>query len=347
MKLIDTYKSILLQEYSNKLVKHLLDKFKEESPYLSDEYILKYISKFDQIKDKLNKDKRDISKYDFNELQHVISFVLGHKKEKNVAIEFKNVKPIYNKNNLEIYLANSKRACIYYGMGYNFCISSRGEDNLYHSYRGDYTIYFVFDRNKPIKQYGPNNFVNPDHLLVIMVNKDGEYSVTNADNDDKTPLGLREAQLTWDEILKIQPRLKGLEHLFEYKEQDISDYTIEKLDSMFFDKTYQIYEKYKSLIKQNIEARYPGVTANTSFFNINYITINEICKVAYKILNDEYTYVILNSTFFIRELFDNIIKPEYISKDKKYTPVGVEKEYFREILDLCKKYHKAKQKILK
>lgn len=102
---------------------------------------------------------------------------------------------------------------------YRWCVSQdpTGYSNLHFRYRtgtlgdgGNKSSYFVYDTNKP---YGDRW-----HFFVIHVAEKGEvgpsgkrtpYLVTDAYNEG-------DVWMTWNEILKIEPRLKGLENLFNY-----------------------------------------------------------------------------------------------------------------------------------
>lgn len=119
---------------------------------------------------------------------------------------------------LHVYFGQDPNACILFKRfllqqkdaprDYTWCISNRRESNLFYRYRfGSYgskkaSVYFVYDETKPTS--------NKWHVFVIHVKEGNEYMVTSALNDgDRT--------LSWNEILKIQPKLKGLEKLFVYR----------------------------------------------------------------------------------------------------------------------------------
>jgi hypothetical protein len=60
----------ILNEYTDKVVNQLVDKFKQEYPELTDDEIKQAITRFDQIKDNLY--QKDILKYTWDELVYVI-----------------------------------------------------------------------------------------------------------------------------------------------------------------------------------------------------------------------------------------------------------------------------------
>lgn len=205
-----------------------------DNPQLDIKMVNYYINEFKKIKDNLPPDKRDITKYDWNKLEGVVDSNQSIERiEKSVDINIDNSDVIYNQNNLKILKANTKKACVKYGTGYGFCISSRGEGNQYYNYRyglkyssGNYwrpqTIYFVIDedKSKEIKSKNPVKFVDPTHMLVIMVssyNNELIYKVTTADNEDVDD---RHTIFSWDDIVKMQPKLSGKQGLFKVLEYD-------------------------------------------------------------------------------------------------------------------------------
>ena len=242
MKLINgLIKQLILEgiedDYKRKILK--------DNPYLGMNEINYYVNEFNKIKNSLPIDKRDITKYSWKDLEDVVDSNQSVEKIEKGIIEIDHSDILYNQNNLKILKANTKQACVKYGTGYGFCISSRGSGNQYYNYRygGRYydeekSIYFVIDedKTKDIESTNPLRFVDPTHMLVIMVKKvmdsnanriqlpDGRfainpakslnpdyrlfYQVTTADNDG-------EQNVTWEEIVKLQPKLNGLGKLFQ------------------------------------------------------------------------------------------------------------------------------------
>jgi len=84
-------------------------------------------------------------------------------------------KPIFSKNNIDVYEAHGRDKCIQYGTGYSFCISKPG-NTMWQSYRDIQasTFYFVFDRNRS-KQ-------DPLHVVVVDSTENG-WSLTDSNND--------------------------------------------------------------------------------------------------------------------------------------------------------------------
>jgi len=216
------WKEVLdLDEYSNKVVNTLIDKFKQEEPSLETDVIKAYINRFDQIKSSPKISNKDITKYSWKELENIIN---SNQPKRIKAGKINDGEPenadlVYNQNGLRVYVGKDRKACIKYGNGYSFCISARGEDgnSMYLHYRIQLkgTPYFIFDDTKSSEQNENGNFIDPYHLLVIFTHLemlDGEYSVTKADNKGEEYFD------SWDEVIKAypeQPKLKFLKNVIK------------------------------------------------------------------------------------------------------------------------------------
>ena len=209
----------LLLEYSEGLIKKIIQKYQSEQPGLSDEDIRTGIIEFDKIKDKLDSNKRDITKYNWNTLQSTIQsnqstrIKAGKINKNNVEGD---VNLVYNKDNIRVYKADSKKACVKYGNGYSFCISARSKDNQfdYYRYGNDDDIpaglpYFVFDDNKSFAKNEDGNFIDSTHLLVVFALEDGYWHVTEANNKGESIFEPKKA------IIKY-PQLKKLKDIFTF-----------------------------------------------------------------------------------------------------------------------------------
>lgn len=99
--------------------------------------------------------------------------------------------PMWSGNGFDIYDADSVDKCIKYrnggltGKSYAFCIGAHGPSNLYYSYRdtSDSTFYFIVDKNKiKTNEDGSVDLDNPLHMVVYDVQRDGNVSLTDANN---------------------------------------------------------------------------------------------------------------------------------------------------------------------
>ena len=207
-------KKLFLTEISKKLKLTLTKKFKKEKPDLTDEILNFYIDGFERFKNSLPAEQRDITKYTFDDLEHLVDARIarrelkkgGKKVETDYDEEDLN-RIIYDKNNLKILKGPSKDACIKYGQGHStWCIARSGGSNLFYNYRygNNLTIYFVVDSDKS------KSDVNA--ALVILVDPHGDYRLA-----DKTNSGRYSGhqEVPWSEILKKQPKLEGLEDFFK------------------------------------------------------------------------------------------------------------------------------------
>ena len=211
----NTNKRLFLTEISKKLKLKLVQKFKKEKPNLSDEVFDLYIDGFERFKNSLPVDQRDITRYTFDELEHLVDARTARKelkKGKRVKTEYdeedtNNI--IYDEDGLKIIKGPTKDACIKYGYGQaTWCISRAGSGNLFYNYRfsNNLTIYFILDESKPKPDI--------DGGLVILVEPDGDVRLADRTNSGRYS---GHQTVSWSEILKKQPKLQGLENLFEPK----------------------------------------------------------------------------------------------------------------------------------
>lgn len=219
-------KQIYLKEVNAKIVTMLKARWKQENKNLDDEQMDYYLQRFEQLKNNPKITNKDITKYSWHDLEHLIdSFPVKPGKEfkKNSAEVDGDL--VYDKNNIKIYSGKTMKQCITYANNekYSWCISRTNvASNLYTNYRfgnNPRSFYFVFDQDKPdIKSGG--SFVDPIHAFVVHAEEDGEYGFSNANNTGDTN------NLSWEQLgAKIKSfkdgsstweKMKGLESLFKY-----------------------------------------------------------------------------------------------------------------------------------
>lgn len=198
-------KSILL-EYSDKFINNLVLKYVEQGA--QEDEAREKIELFARYSSGLPADKRDILKYNWRNLNSFIDDKVAAKKRiKAGVIGDKNVDKddiIYNKDGVRIFRGDSEEKCVRYGHGYNFCISSRGDDNYFERYRktyGDRIYYFIFNDNLPRE--------NQNHILVLV--KNGKYyEIWDALN----LLKQKHFFENFDEVVADYPWLNGLNNIF-------------------------------------------------------------------------------------------------------------------------------------
>lgn len=271
MKLLN----VINELFSEKLQQSLIQKFQTEVPNLEERTVRYYIDRFDQLRNSSKIQQKDITKYSWKELETIVDVNQPKSYDKHIKISDSDL--IYNQNNLQIYRANSKKACVHYGNGYNFCISARGEGNMYDYYRfkANYTIYFVFDKDATTEMIN-DKFIDPYHLIILMVRKGSQdyrkrydqygqlmqsddirpaydhigrplkitdlynYKITSANNDD-------EQDVDFQEIVDIQPKLANLKEILAPVEPDIIENQIFFLKNMFKERLQYIYDNYFSV----------------------------------------------------------------------------------------------------
>jgi hypothetical protein len=268
---------MILREYNEKFLNQIIQKFKGETPDLEEEIIRVYINRFVQIKDSPNVKEKDITKYTWKELETTVD---SNQPKRVKTGKMNDGEPggdsnlIYNENGLRIYLGKTKNACIKYGNGYSFCISSRGEGNLYfdYRYRQKGTPYFIFNDTKPSGQNSKGEFINPFHLLVLFVYEHTYdkgtfwYTITTADNSGETEYDY------FDEIEKDYPKLRGLEELFKSVEMDPK----EKGE-------YELGKKYQKLLEDINDGLHKNIThtyidEDSYFGNFHFSNIKDANK---------------------------------------------------------------------
>lgn len=212
------------EAYAPHIVDQLKQKFIKQDAALTDEVMEWYINRFNAIKDspriinfvrrvyKINQ-PTDIFNYSWSQLENTVDQLPAPEtrpQRQHAETSSPESRLIYDENQLQIYDAPSKQACIHlghhqFGKSYSFCVSRKAGGNLYDSYRSKKrSFYFVYDESLPAN--------NDRHLLVIQASpQSNNYIVTNAANTF-------EKQLTWQQVVQMQPKLRGLENLFEYHE---------------------------------------------------------------------------------------------------------------------------------
>ena len=212
MKSLNILKSLLITEISDKIKKKLIDKFKREKPDLDDDTFEFYITGFERFKNGLPPEQRDITKYSFDDLEHIVDARQARrdmKKPKKVSMiqdDEEDTNIIYDENGLVITKGPLKDQCIKYGTGKSWCISRSGGGNLFYNYRfsNNLTIYFVTDKDQP--RSGLNA------VLVILVAPDGTKRCADGSNSGRWG---GSQVVSWKEIVEKQPKLEKLEYVFK------------------------------------------------------------------------------------------------------------------------------------
>lgn len=262
---------ILKEEYSEKVIAQLVDKFMQEDPTEDEDVIRAYIKRFDNVKGDPSILNKDIFSYSLEKLRYTLIDFFKENKPKSFKGDTE-MDVVYNRDNLKIYRAGSRDKCITYGKGYSFCISSYSDTDSYrkHIIRDKGTPYFVLNKNYSNKNTN-GFFEEPEHIMVIIAHdgsgihkhnvglikfKDKEelenyedvfsldkfYSVTNANNMGETYF------INFDNIVKMYPFLEGLQSVFEVlpvPEKDIKHIEFEQYAK---DAMEKIILKHKTLI---------------------------------------------------------------------------------------------------
>ena len=290
MKLIDTLHNILLNEYSDNIMRKLIEKFKSEEPNLTDTIIISYIIEFKKISQKL--ENRDIMTYSWKDLETTVDSNKSVRiKAGKIDVTAEDANLLYNKDGVRIYHGKDKTACIKYSNGYSFCIGARGKNNMYSHYRKKTgsnswslldkfvdapdiigTPYFVFNDNMDNE--------DPNHILVIFEyaydnNKPNarisHYTVTNADNNGDIEFR------NFNKIVAKYPWVKPLENVM------VADKGM-STDEKEYDKQKEYLESSISNLKNAFLNNY-----RDSDLSGYYIQLFEYLEYGMDYLNDEIT----------------------------------------------------------
>lgn len=219
------------------------NKWLKDNPTLTPNQIDSYIKRFDVIRKSRpaaakninidgvpkGKDRFDISKYNtWRSFEIFVDAVGAQTQLKGEKLSDKleiDAKPLFEKNGLEVYYADNPQACIKYkgSIPYSWCVARPDSNNMFYHYRlGDNNpaFYFVKDVEATQKELSSiekftGKFNDKWHFFVIQVLNtaninnltDKNYVVTSANNEGDIPMN-------WNEIVKIQPKLNGLQSEF-------------------------------------------------------------------------------------------------------------------------------------
>lgn len=245
MKLQHIFTELLAEDFKSQTKKYL-------TQGIEPDVISAYIEKFKYIRDKKFKemfdsnleisvpiDKRNnIDAYtDFHELEQLVDYVGGRRQGVATLSTTKEEievdgKAVYNNGKVEVYYADTPRACIKYKgkFPYSWCVARSDSSNMFYTYRFkpyEPAFYFVKNIKATEEEFGVwnmtknvfnGNFKNPYHFFVIQVpknidpndNNSEQYIVSSANNDGDT-------QMSWDSIIKLCPELVEAKSAFKPK----------------------------------------------------------------------------------------------------------------------------------
>lgn len=261
-----------------------------------DEVIVdKYLNDFREIKDKKFKElekadleglsvEKGLGRYDidryktFKEVELVVDYMSGLRNFGSANFQDIKVdgKPIFEDEEIEIYYAPNKQSCVEYkgNKPYSWCIARADASNMFLRYRTGSnrpSFYFVKRKKATIDEFNYWNnsgeqfvgtFNDKWHFFVIQVLKNGGYIVTSSMNDG-------DVEMTWEEILKLAPELKGKKDYFQSK--PLSDEEFKK------------YEKYKKGL------------SNEEFYKLPYVEkehyIDTYVSESYLLTDKQFSYL--------------------------------------------------------
>jgi hypothetical protein len=277
----------LINEYGQSLIETLIEKFQKEVPTLTPAIIKSYIDRFDRIKNNLQ--EKDITKYSWKELENTVDGYQPKQRIKAGKLDptVSDANLLYNQDGTRIYLGKNKKSCIRYGNGYSFCISARGENNMYAQYRirSKGTPYFIFNDKLPTD--------DNRHLMVLFVYPNGaknytetiqRYAVTLASNRPED----EKAYDRLNDIIQLYPWIKPLEKFIddEYKgTEDVEPFELLEhyLTEIFQDKNYKLESNF-----HDKSARTNSLNFLDSTHIINILNHNDSIVKNYKKIQDSF-----------------------------------------------------------
>lgn len=310
---IENNRKTRLDEYAQKVVDKLVTKFMNENPNVTEKIAIYYINRFPQISSSPKVTQKDITQYSFKDLEKLVdSFPTKMKSQSKSGdsnnVEFSDGELIYNKSPLQIFHGDSPKQCIKIkgNFGASWCIA-RTSGNMYHNYRfgrNEPSFYFVknLERLNKIKKLSDD----PYCFFVIQIDINGKYIVTSAlNNGDK--------EMTWEQLVQIEPLLNGTDKLFVQK-------ALSDEDKVYYKrfKNGISDEEYKDLSFEE-KKRYIAITnklSNNQFKNTPDELINDYISIG-STLSDQQLDLIKNRQALLnnyRRVTISLI-PEYLNDD--------------------------------
>ena len=199
-------------------------------------------------------------------------------------------KLIYNKNGLEVYFGADGNECYLLKVHvakqmkvdpstYNWCIAANpaGASNYHSRYRfGQYgastpkSSYLVYDTTKEVGDKW--------HFMVIHVAQKPQRATRG---EGQTPFMVTSARndgdpfLTWDEILQVQPKLEGLESLFQFVPLSEDEQIQQALAGDANANTFKNYTSYK------VKRAYIKMGPDKKIYKEDYLKLDPVLQHTY------------------------------------------------------------------
>jgi len=245
---------------------------------------------------------------------------------------------MYEDDNVLILNTDTKAKCVRYGVGESWCIT-KADANYYNTYRLSYgaTPYFVLQKN-----------VKGDEHKLVILNYGGRDSYAIADRTNTGERsGSQRDSMSWYEIERQLPNLKGLEEYFPYREitDDERQYSelLDKLkDNFIANDLQELIDRYSGKLVINGSPITSGdfirdLAANRMSFNLEQL----------KSLRKETMDSLIESGYFVNlyydtKLYEEVLSPSQINRilKLKIDSNKVLDEVFYQFMspDILKKY---------
>ena len=338
-------------------------KWLKDNPTLTPNQIDSYIKQFDVIRKSRpaaaktvdtngvpkGDDRFDISKYNtWRSFETFVDAVAGQTQLKGEKLSDNleiDAKPLFEKNGLEVYYADTPRACIKYkgNIPYSWCVARPDSSNMFYNYRlGDNNpaFYFVKDVESTQKELSSiekftGKFNDKWHFFVIQVLKtanindltDKNYVVTSANIEG-------DSSMNWNEIVKIQPKLNGLQS--EFLPKPLSDDELAVIDKYKTGLTTRQFVKLSYNEKERFLDVYPTLDQPISdeIFNaLPYELKNKYIGMNIGLSDDQYDSI----------QYDKNLLKRYVQMVEKKFEVWLKNSYAFKLvnseLDILNKYN--------
>lgn len=289
----------LEKNFEKAMTKILTDKLSSQTQ-LSKDQISYYITTYFNILNNIPIDSKLVTDMTGDEFEH---FIDGLTETSEVEVkpseDIKNIELLYDKDNLKIFAPKTKDQCILLRNGRSWCTSRDGSSNLYYNYRlnNNLTLYYIINEDLP--------FSDVNFASVILVQTNGKVRLADGTNSGKYS---GHDTVSWDDIYKKIPKLRGLENLFVSKplteeEKRIID-TIKK--TRVGDNPMESFDGDEKMVEMWLEILSPNLT------DIQYINISDDLKKKFISLGFSLSPKMIENTsskvmdYYIRKKIDSI-----------------------------------------
>lgn len=204
---INKLQDFLEKNFEKIMTKILSYQLSKETEF-NKEQINDYIDRYFNIQNDIPVDSKFVTDMKGNEFELFVDGLTKISEGPSSSKDIEKVELLYNENNLKIFAPKTKDQCILLRNSRSWCTSRDGSGNLYYNYRlnNNLTLYYIINEDLP--------FSNVDFASVILVQPNGKVRLADGTNSGKYS---GHNTVSWDDIYKKIPKLRGLESIFKPK----------------------------------------------------------------------------------------------------------------------------------